>query len=89
MEETDLFKLAGLSTSGVAIVLIVYRFLKSVKGKKFISSCCGKKMDVGFDVAEMTPPHISIPIENPLRLTRQTALGLPTPPPAERQHIVP
>lgn len=65
MEEADLLKMAGLSTSGVAILLVVYRLLKSVKGKKFISSCCGRKVDVGFDVREMTPKQ-EIVIENPV-----------------------
>lgn len=65
MEEADLLKMAGLSTSGVAMILVVYRVLKSVKGKKFISSCCGRKVDVGFDVREMTPKQ-EIVIDNPV-----------------------
>lgn len=65
MDETDLLKMAGLSSSGMAIVLIIYRVLKSVKGKKFISSCCGKKLEVGVDIGTMTPKEIVI--ENPMK----------------------
>ena len=57
--DTDLLAMAGLSTTGVAIVLVVYRVLKSVRGKKFVSSCCGKKMDMGFDIQEITPTSSS------------------------------
>lgn len=77
MEDTDLLKAAGLSTTGVVIVLAVYRVLKSIKGKRFVSSCCGKKFDVGIDVEQMTPQHIVI--QNPIPLTRQETLGLPDP----------
>lgn len=84
MDDTLLMN-AGLSTTGVAILLIVYRVLKSVQGKKLVSSCCGRKMEMGVDIQDMTPtpakmPHISIPVENPMRATRQETLGLPETP---------
>ena len=60
MDDTLLLN-AGLSTSGVAILLVVYRLLKSVKGKKLVSSCCGRKMDMGFDVTDLTPKQIDKP----------------------------
>ncbi len=68
MDETDLFKMAGVSTSGVAILLLVYKVLKSMKGKRFVSSCCGRKLDVGIDVQQMTPKDepIVISVPNPL-----------------------
>lgn len=70
MEETDLLKMAGFSTSGVAIVLIVYRVLKSIQGKKLVSSCCGKKLEVGVAVAPMTPKEqqqeVVVQIQNPM-----------------------
>lgn len=68
MEETDLLKMAGVSTTGVAIVLIVYRVLKSIQGKKLVSSCCGKKMEVGVAVAPMTPKQeeVVVNIQNPM-----------------------
>ena len=55
MEDTDLLKMAGLSTTGVAIVLIVWRVLKSIQGKKFVSTCCGHKGEVGVSVVSMSP----------------------------------
>jgi hypothetical protein len=57
MDFMDLLASAGVTTTGVAIILLVYRFLKSIHGKKLVSSCCGKKMEVGFQVSEMTPTH--------------------------------
>lgn len=61
-----MLKTAGLSTSGLAILLIVYRVLKAMKGKRLVSSCCGKKIEVGVDIEEMTPKQITInnPIPN-------------------------
>ena len=71
---------AGLSTTGVAILLIVYRLIKSVQGKKLVSSCCGKKMELGMDVVPMTPQHLAIPVqENPLQLKRLETVGAPAP----------
>lgn len=67
MDDTDLLKVSGFSASTIAIVLIVYRVLKSVMGKKLISSCCGRKIEVGVAVAEMTPKEqLTIDVSNPL-----------------------
>jgi hypothetical protein len=76
MDDTDLLKMAGVSTSGLAIILIVYRVLKSVQGKKLVSSCCGTRMEMGVSVEEMTPKKIVI--ENPLPLKRSETLGVPS-----------
>jgi len=65
MDETDLLKTAGFSTTGVAIILIVYRVLKSLRGKRLVSQCCGKKLEVGVDVEPMTPKEAVV---NPLAL---------------------
>jgi len=64
MDDLDLAKMAGLSTTGVAILLIVYRVLKTVKGKTFISKCCGRKVDFSMDVkdAEPTPKETVNPM---------------------------
>jgi len=45
----------GLTTTGVAIVLIVWRVLKTASGKKLVSDCCGRKASIGFHIGEMTP----------------------------------
>jgi len=63
--DTDLLTSAGLSTTGVALLLLAYRLLKSVKGKKLVSSCCGRKLELGVDVQEMTPKEITI--HNPMK----------------------
>ena len=61
MDETLLMN-AGLTTSGVAILLIVYRVFKTIQGKKLVSSCCGRRVEVGLDVVPMTPVVV---VENP------------------------
>lgn len=66
MEESDLLKMAGVSSTGVAIVLLVYRILKTVQGKTFISKCCGRKMDIGFTVREGDTPRVT---DNPMIIT--------------------
>jgi len=66
MEESDLLKMAGVSSTGVAIVLLVYRILKTMQGKTLVSKCCGKKMDVGFTVREGDTPTMT---DNPLVIT--------------------
>lgn len=73
MEESDLLKLAGVSTTGVAIVLILYRVGKSLLGKKLVSHCCGKRFDVGIDVADMKSS--SFKIENPMTKNKDTIDG--------------
>ena len=54
--EEDLLKMSGVSAGSIAIVLLIYRILKSMKGKRFISVCCQQKMDVGFDVGTVETP---------------------------------
>jgi hypothetical protein len=55
MDDIDMLKTAGVSTSGIVIALIVYRVLKTMKGKRLVSSCCGKRLEMGMDVENMTP----------------------------------
>jgi hypothetical protein len=67
MDDADLMKLSGASAGTVAIVLLFYRIFKSVLGKKLVSNCCGKKMEVGIDVQASTPRQdTSIEIKNPI-----------------------
>jgi hypothetical protein len=63
MDDTDLLKMSGASAGTVAIILLIYRVLKSVLGKRFISHCCGKKMEVGIDVKEGVTPKEEVKIE--------------------------
>jgi hypothetical protein len=60
MDDIDILKTAGFSTSGIVIALIVYRILKTMKGKRLVSSCCGSKVDVGFDVENITPKQETV-----------------------------
>lgn len=55
MDTIDMLKTAGLSSTGLLIVLIAYRVFKAMNGHRVVSSCCGKKMDMGFAVEVITP----------------------------------
>lgn len=57
MDDATLLKMAGFSTTGVTVVFLIYRVLKSMVGKKLVSSCCGSKMEIGISVGEMSPTH--------------------------------
>jgi hypothetical protein len=70
----DELKLAGFSTTGVAIILILYRVFKTLQGKRLVSSCCGHSGSVGFQVENMTPKHdeVIVMVENPVGLKSST-----------------
>ena len=51
MDDSWLMNL-GMSSTGVAVVLILYRILKWANKKKFVSDCCGKKMEMSVAVVE-------------------------------------
>jgi hypothetical protein len=46
---------AGVSTSSIAILFILYKVFNAMKGHRLVSSCCGRKGEVGFDVRDMPP----------------------------------
>lgn len=46
---------AGISTSMITIVVIVYNVLKSVCGHRLRSECCGREMTTGVSVEQITP----------------------------------
>jgi hypothetical protein len=81
MNDDDLLKMAGLSTTGVAILLIAWRVFKSIQGKKVVSTCCGHRGEVGVDVVNMSPlpnprgvPELSlrqVPTATPYTTTSQ------------------
>lgn len=72
MDDSDLLKLSGVSGGTIAIILLVYKILKSVIGKKVVSNCCGKKLEVGLDVQATTPQaDVCLEIKNPLVDGRQ------------------
>jgi len=59
---------AGLTTSGVAILFLAYRVFAAVKGKKFVSSCCGRNYSAGVSVVPMTPPSLRLERDEPKRI---------------------
>lgn len=64
MDFLDLLKMSGMSAGSIAIVILIYKVLKTAHGKKFVSQCCGKKVDVGFQIKSMESPPT--PISNPM-----------------------
>jgi hypothetical protein len=50
MDDASMLKTAGMSTTGLALLLITYRILKIMQGKKLITNCCGRKMELGIDI---------------------------------------
>ena len=56
MDDAELFKMSGASAGTIAIVLLAYRIFKSVLGKRLVSNCCGRKMEVGIDIKDATTP---------------------------------
>jgi hypothetical protein len=53
---------AGLSTAGIAILFIAYRVSKAIIGHRLISDCCGRRMEMGLAIADMsgTSPPASV-----------------------------
>lgn len=86
MDEVDLFKMSGASAGTIAVILLIYRIGKSLMGKRLISNCCGRKMEVGIDVKDTASPvsnplvirqpsepkNISIPVEDARTNLRET-----------------
>lgn len=62
MNETELLAMGGVSTAGIAIILVVYRVLKYINGKKLRSHCCGTDMTIGIVVEPITPTLSSNPL---------------------------
>lgn len=46
---------AGVSTSSIAILYLLYKAFNTLKGHRLVSDCCGKKGEIGFDVRDMPP----------------------------------
>lgn len=53
--DSQLLATAGISTSGVAGLFILYKVAKLVINKRLVSDCCGKRISVGVSVQTMTP----------------------------------
>lgn len=57
MDTTDLLSTAGLTTTGVAILAILYKAWGFIKGRRLVSDCCGKRMSIGVSTETITPSH--------------------------------
>jgi len=47
---------AGISSGVIVVLAVLYKIFCWMNGHKIVSDCCGKKTEVGFIVADMTPP---------------------------------
>ena len=64
---SDILTTAGISSTLVISVLILYRLYHAINHKRIRSNCCGKKLVASIDIEETTPPHEEKVIENPMR----------------------
>lgn len=65
--ELGVLESSGLTASMIAILLIVYKLIKTMDGRRLRSSCCGYKADIGFQTESMTPTAPpTIVIHNPM-----------------------
>jgi len=55
MEYSTALASAGVSTSTLLVLGVLYKVWKAVKGRRLISDCCGKKFEAGIDVRDMPP----------------------------------
>ena len=57
--DANLLASAGVGSSTIAGIFIAYKVFKAIRGQRFISDCCGRRGEVGFDVRDMppTPPE--------------------------------
>ena len=46
---------AGLSTTSIVLLGVLYKIGKGAIGRRLVSDCCGKKFEVGLDIRDM--PH--------------------------------
>jgi hypothetical protein len=67
--------LLGTGTSGT-VLTVLYFLYKAVLGKRCKSRCCGRELDAGFQVEDMTPPQHNTDRfdtthmhENPIKVT--------------------
>ena len=65
MEDIDLLKVSGMSSTGIAVIYFLFKFFKTVKGKRLVSSCCGHKGEMSVDIQDITPT-VTTDRQNPL-----------------------
>jgi len=86
--DSNLLAAAGISSSTMAILFIIYKVLQRVVGHRVISNCCGRRMEVGVDVRDMpsTPEGDTsvTAVETPLEAPPETS----APPPSRKSSQV-
>ena len=67
MDSTQMTALVGTSTGGT-VLTVLYFLYKTLVGKKIRSNCCGRTVEVGFTVEEMSPKTDNKPqlVANPM-----------------------
>jgi hypothetical protein len=53
--DASLLASAGVGSSTIAILFLLYKAFNRLQGHKLVSNCCGRKAEVGFAVADMSP----------------------------------
>jgi len=64
---SDILTSAGISSTLVISLFVLYRIYLGINHKRIRRNCCGKKLVASIDIEETTPPHEEKVIENPLR----------------------
>lgn len=67
----------GISSVGVAIIMIIYKVLKNMNNKRYMSSCCGKKAEVVIAVNEITEEEKKTPVPSPSLKSHKTSMVVP------------
>jgi len=56
MDTSTILATAGVSTTTIAILALLYSVWKYIEGHRFVSQCCKKKYKIGIAVEDFTPP---------------------------------
>lgn len=73
MDDTDLLKMAGVSSSGLAVIFLLYRVWKMIRGRRLISTCCGRRLEIGIDTQSMSPRVAPAPVPPVLPLSSSSS----------------
>jgi len=55
MDYTSALASAGVSTTSIVVLGILYKLWQTIKGHRLVSDCCGRQYEVGIDVRDMPP----------------------------------
>lgn len=77
--EIGLLAQSGVSVAGIAVILIIYKILKVVNGKRIVSQCCGRKTEIGFQVENWTPIATVSTVSTEITMTENPLSPLPLP----------